>query len=302
MLPLANADLSGAHLEGANFHSAHLERANLMNAHLEGAKLISTHLEKAFLMDAHLERANLSSAHLEGAWLSDAYLEGASLYTTFLDAETNLHRIVLSNQEIGAVSLLDVHWGDANIGTVDWSSLSKLGDERSARQPKNYDGTSKSRAELLYGYECATRAYRQLAVTLRNQGLNEDAARFAYSSQGMKRKVIWHQRKFVQYLGSLFLNILAGYGYRWWRSFVTYLLVIVMFAIAYFITGRMVGPALSPLASIVFSMTSFHGRGFFPGGIGLDDSLTVIAAFEAFVGLLIEVTFIATLTQRLFGR
>jgi hypothetical protein len=49
-------------------------------------------------------------------------------------------------------------------------------------------------------------------------------------------------------------------------------------------------------------MTSFHGRGFFPGGIGLDDPLTVLAAIEAFVGLLIEVTFIATLTQRLFGK
>jgi len=47
---------------------------------------------------------------------------------------------------------------------------------------------------------------------------------------------------------------------------------------------------------------SFLGRGFFPGGIGLDDPLTVVAAFEAFIGLLIEVTFIATLTQRLFGK
>ena len=56
------------------------------------------------------------------------------------------------------------------------------------------------------------------------------------------------------------------------------------------------------LGSVVFSMTSFHGRGFFPGGITLDDPLTVLAAFEAFVGLLIEVTFIATLTQRLFGK
>jgi hypothetical protein len=31
-------------------------------------------------------------------------------------------------------------------------------------------------------------------------------------------------------------------------------------------------------------------------------SLTILAAFEALVGLLIEVTFIATLTRRLFGK
>ncbi len=50
-------------------------------------------------------------------------------------------------------------------------------------------------------------------------------------------------------------------------------------------------------------MTSFHGRGFFPGNnILLDDPLTVLAAFEALVGLIIKVTFIVTLTQRFFNR
>jgi hypothetical protein len=68
-------------------------------------------------------------------------------------------------------------------------------------------------------------------------------------------------------------------------------------------TGTFIlGPVLSPLSSIVFTMTSFHGRGFFPGGIGLNDPLTVFAALEAFMGLLIEVSFIATVTQRLFGK
>ena len=47
---------------------------------------------------------------------------------------------------------------------------------------------------------------------------------------------------------------------------------------------------------------SFHGQGFFPGGIALDDPLIILAAFGAFVGLLIEVTCIAALTQRLFGK
>lgn len=137
---------------------------------------------------------------------------------------------------------------------------------------------------------------------LRNQGLNEDAARFAYRAQMLQGTVFKLQKKFWQFLFSGFLDFLAGYGYRWWRSFRAYLNVILAFATTYFIIGRIVGPALSPLGALVFSVTSFHGRGFFPGGIGLDDPLTVLAAFEAFVGLLIEVTFIATLTQRLFGK
>ncbi len=51
----------------------------------------------------------------------------------------------------------------------------------------------------------------------------------------------------------------------------------------------------------MFSVTSFHGRGFFPGGLPLDDPVTVLAALEAVIGLLIEISFIATFTQRFFN-
>jgi hypothetical protein len=163
-------------------------------------------------------------------------------------------------------------------------------------------GHLKNTREQLEGYQRAVRANRQLASALQSEGLHEDAARFAYRAQLMQRKVLVQQQKFGHYLFSLFLDLLAGYGYKPWRSFVAYLIVILGFATGYFVIGRTVGPSLSPLGSFIFSMTSFHGRGFFPGGITLDDPLTVLAALEAFVGLLIEVTFIATLTQRLFGK
>jgi uncharacterized protein YjbI with pentapeptide repeats len=299
-LPLANSDLSGAHLEKANIYGAHLEGANLAYAHLEEVNLSGTHLENAVLVDAHLENANLQSAHLEGTKLMDAHLEGAHLASSYLDTETDLHNIRLFNQKMGGVVLADVRWGDVNLAVADWSVLSILGDERIAQQLRASDGTPESTlVELL---KRATRAYRQLAIVLRNQGLSEDGARFAYRAQLMRQVILREQRKHGQYLFSLFLDLLAGYGFKPWRSFVAYLIVIATFAAAYFIIGHTVGPVLSPLGSVVFSMTSFHGRGFFPGGIGLDDPLTVVAALEAFVGLLIEVTFIATLTQRLFGK
>src|SRR6266567_183206 len=249
------------------------------------------HLEGADLKHSHLEEADLSLVHLEGANLSYAHLEGANLMGAFFDGTTELASVVLCNK-FNAVSLIDVHWGDVNIAVVDWSSLSILGTERIAKETYLPN----------YRYYEPARAYRQLTVVLRNQGLNEQADHFAYRAQLMQRKVFWCERKIGRYLGSLFLDLLAGYGYRPWRSFVAYLVVITAFATAYFIIGHTVGPVLSPLGSFVFSMTSFHGRGFFPGGIELDDPLTVLAALEAFVGLLIEVTFIATLTQRLFSK
>jgi hypothetical protein len=205
--------------------------------------------------------------------------------------------------EFGAIALADVRWGNTNLAVVDWTQIAMLGYECIAIQEiDSDDGEIKVKGKRLNEYKTAARANRQLSVALRNQGLNEEAARFTYRAQLMQRKVFWYDRASAKWLGSLFLDLLSGYGNKPLRCFIAYLIVILSFATAYFIIGHKVGPVLSPLGSVVFSMTSFHGRGFFLGGITLDDRLTVVAAFEAFIGLLIEVTFIATLTQRLFGR
>lgn len=133
---------------------------------------------------------------------------------------------------------------------------------------------------------------------LRNQGLNEEAARFVYRAQIMQRVVFRRQRKIGRYFGSLIIDLLAGYGYKPWRSFPAYLIVIGIFALLYYHLGT----HLAWTEAIVISMTAFHGRGFFPDQFHPGDPQALVAAIEAFVGLLIEVTFISTLTQRLFGR
>ena len=100
-------------------------------------------------------------------------------------------------------------------------------------------------------YEGAVRAYRQLAVALQPQGLNEDAVGFAYRAQMLQRTVFRLQgiRKFGQYFFSLFLDLLAGYGYKPWRSFLAYLIVILGFATAYFLIGQTVGLSMSPISA-----------------------------------------------------
>jgi len=317
---LQNAVLNRANLVKATLSDAHLEKARLLYADIRMAKLDFSHLKKAYLFRANLDEADLSQAHLEkcnlvgthlknavllGAYLQNAvlqsaYLAGADIDDTNLE-NADLFNITLADKNGVGPRMADIHWGDTNLAIVDWSQVKTLRNEYPAkRTPDERESVKKSRN--LYRYEKSVRAYRQLAIALRNQGLNEDAARFAYRSQLMQRRVFQYQRKFGQYLFSLFLDLLSGYGYKPIRSFMAYLIVITAFATAYFIIGHTAGPVLSPLGSVVFSMTSFHGRGFFPGGIGLDDPLTVVAALEAFVGLLIEVTFIATLTQRLFGK
>lgn len=276
---LNEANLSRAHLEGAYLNNAYMEKANCSFAYLIAANLPDTHLDHAYLNRAHLEEADLSRAHLERCDLSGA----------FFDAITNLKDIHMSSEKLGIISLVDIIWGGANLSVVNWSSVKMLGNERKA-----------IKSNRLEDYQTAVRANRQLAVALQEQGLNEEAARFAYRAQKLQRVILRRQKKFISYLFSGFLDILAGYGYRPVRSLFWYFVIIIGFAIAYFVFGHL---SLFP-NSLVFSLTSFHGRGFFPGlgnEASLHNPLVVLAAVEAVIGLFIEISFIATFTKRYYG-
>ena len=287
-------------LEQRIMAEVHLEKASLRCAHLEVACLTRAHLEEADLGWAHLEGADLYRAHLEEATLFKAHLGGASLRRAYLNNATNLSNIHFEDEGFGITQTADIHWSDVNLAVVNWKQLKVLGEESLAKQPTSWAGQVKKKEEWLEGYRTVVRANRQLAVVLQAQGLNEDAARFAYRAQLCQRIVLRREKQFGQYLFSGFLDILAGYGYRPGRSVIWYLIMIFGFALAYATFGHL---PFFPDA-FVFSLTSFHGRGFFPG-LGNENSLhnplVVTAAFEAVVGLLIEISFIATFTQRFFG-
>jgi uncharacterized protein YjbI with pentapeptide repeats len=309
-LPLASlvaglnrSDIIEASSEERHMATVHLEGANLSYAHLEGADLTMARLEGADLFKAHLEDTDVYKEHLEGASLKRAFLGGASLRCAFLDVGTDFDEVKLVDERLGCVWLADIHWGGANYSRAGWAEIKELGDEIEVSRPTRWDGKEKNEHEMLDFYHWAVRANRQVTAALQTQGLNEEAAHFSYRAQVLQRKVAWRQKKLGQYLLLASLGLLAGYGYKLWRSFVTYVLVIGLFALAYFLLGPKAGVSLSPLEAAVFSMTSFHGRGFFPGGdIRLSNPIVVLAALEAFVGLITEVTFIATLSQRLFRK
>ena len=198
--------------------------------------------------------------------------------------------------------MADVQWDGTNLAVVDWSQIDILGEEYEAHQKKRLYGDMKDQDERLNEYQIAVRANRQLAVALQIQGLNEEAARFAYRSQRLKRIVLGRQHKFGSYLFYGFLDLIAGYGYRPGRSVFWYLVIIGGFALAYHVLGHL---SLWPPDAFVYSLTSFHGRGFFPGlenKPSLHNPLVMLAALEAVIGLFIEISFIATFTQRFFGK
>jgi hypothetical protein len=120
----------------------------------------------------------LYRAHLERTFLYKAHLEGAKLGTAERKI-TPLAALVGTHQQRIGPWFADIQWGNVNLAVVQWSQVEMLGDGYKARQGWR-GGQRKSNLTRLEEYEAAMRANRQLAVALRSQGLDEEAAHFAY--------------------------------------------------------------------------------------------------------------------------
>jgi hypothetical protein len=246
-------------------------------------------------------------------------LEGADLTGATFDKTSRLDRA-----ELTGTSLDQVTFDNMNLTVVDWSLVPMLGDEVTARSATftrdatigtgvmraaefranvvREKGDKKERFERRDEFSAAVRANRVLAVTLRSQGLNEDADRYGYRAYVLQRQVLIRQGHWLRYLGALFLDTISGHGYRPGRSLLTYLAIIASFAAGYYLLGGGAPLHLTPQEAVFTSIISFHGRGFFPTSFNLANPITPLVAAEAICGLLIEITFIATFTNRFFAR
>lgn len=308
---LEKADLRGAHLEEAHLREAHLEGSGLREAHLGGADLREAHLEGADLREAHLEGANLREAHLERALLIAAHLEGTDLSHAWL-AGLDLTGATLADATGVGPALVDVRWAEANLSVVGWSPVRLLGDENQARQSIAADGQSIASAQRRSDYQDAHRANHQLAMILQSQGLVEDATRFAYRAKCLKQTVLWYDlllaqtiKERLQVSGSLLFSwalfLLAGYGYRLRRCVFSYVGIVLTFMLLYW----HLDPAQFPWwAALGESINVFHGSGAAPSVAQLAHPVrfTLLTVIEALTGLVIEIVFVATVIQRLFGK
>jgi uncharacterized protein YjbI with pentapeptide repeats len=295
---LRHAQLNHVTIEGASLSGADMRDAEVRSAKLHGSILALVNLAGASLSYADLSSSSLSHADLRGTDLEGANLRGASLRGVRMNEETVLTGVALDER----TRVVDVVWDGAPLTRVTWEHMSKLGDEIAPGQLIKPDGKPKSKSERTGEYEEAVRANRQLATALQGQGLNEHADRFAYRAQVCQLRLLRLQRNYLRYLGSLFLGLISGYGYRPLRSFATYLLVVTLFGLAYWALGVQTGHLLTWNEAGVVSLTAFHGRGFFATAFQPGDPQAALAALEAVIGLLIEITFIATFTQRFFAR
>jgi hypothetical protein len=219
------------------------------------------------------------------------------------DVNTQLNAPLLDAQ----IRVADVVWNSVPLTRVNWEQVPSLGDEAQAHQSTN-GSEKKDRATRLGDYQAAERAYRQLAIALRGQGITDPADRFGFRAQIMQRKALWWQirsgklSKLGSWLFSWFLFALTGYGYRLWRIIVTYAFLILAFAGGYWAIDRQARQPLNFGQALIVSITAFHGRVFSYNPFTLSDPQIVVTAIEAICGLVIEGLFVAMLVQRFFSR
>jgi uncharacterized protein YjbI with pentapeptide repeats len=330
---LCSASLWAVNLQGASLYAADLQDAILHLADLRDTDLRSAHLDRADLSEVRLQDANLTEATLRGTSLYEAQLEGAVLSKADL-FETDLRRTTfdsvsrLNGAHLDQAKIDQSSFIETNLAVIDWPELKRLGDETLAHQRRlrllHYDlsgrrqfktGRRKPSRVHMEEYRTAARAYRSLSVALRNQGLARTANRFHYRAEVMSRRSSYFEGitaltslrfflvpyLFGAWLISLTLSIVAGYGvYHVWRLFLTYLAVIATFAGLYYVFGQQDHPATTVINAVVLSLTSFHGRGLQPP-VQLTDTISIYAAIEAVLGLVVEALFIGSLTRRITG-
>jgi hypothetical protein len=216
------SEAAAVHLEGAELSRTDFRNALLGNGHFEGSDLF----------EANVSDAMLYRAHLTGVDARRACFGGANLRLASLDSATELADASLGPENRNGEALVDVRWGRANLTNIEWSSVRRFGDETSAGIPRRKSESSPTETQTAE-YEGAARAYRQVAPTLRAQGVVDLADCFSLRAQHCQRRVLWRRRNYARYLGSFPLNLISGYGYRSLRSVATYAIAILSFAALY---------------------------------------------------------------------
>jgi uncharacterized protein YjbI with pentapeptide repeats len=298
---LEGANLTGACLKAAYLTGADLGKANLHRVQLERAILFGTQLNDAYLVGADLEGANLTGAHLEGADLRRARLGRAILSGTLNGID--LSGAIMADENGTGPRLAAVAWGSVDLSVVDWSQVKQLDDEYVAyrREERADDALTESQA-----FKRAIRAYRQLAVSLRSQGHDEEASGFAYRAYVLHRETLRRQvagkqggslgsrsLQLGRYLFASLLDLTTGYGYKPWRSMIAYSLIVAVFALAYSGFNHI---SFLPDA-VALSVSGFHGRSPFPSQSG-PSSFMVLLAIQSMIGLLVEICYIVVYTKR----
>jgi hypothetical protein len=313
----SEADLSGWNLEGLklsnNENKANLKNVNFSRANLQNINFASANLEKAYFGGTNLKNAILRGSVLKGAYLRGAILEDATLYKSCLQSAdmtgANLHNTKLWSSNLkGAklqrADLRNARFNDKTIlNDVDWyqcqidNSTLKLADnqlDKKVIQEKNND------------YSKAKEVYRNLKNYFRQEGIYNISGEYYYREKLMETKYNWKEKKYLQWIGNMFLNLITGYGERplniliWWISiifgcaFIYYFFSGIYNSIANNITSY--NPNF--LETLYFSINTFMTLSF-GDLVPKSGFFQIFSSFEALLGAIFMALFIFVFARKM---
>ncbi len=254
------ADLSSADLWGAKLGEIEAERCVFRGARLDEASLAGADLTAADLGGAALRRADLSGARLRGANLRDAVLDGANL------SGADLSGAVLPHVSLTSCDLRHVCFAGA------WLERTRM----SARQLGGAVGE-----ETAGAFDSAIESYIVLEQNFRSLGSAADASwafrrrrRMGKRLHGQLARSAWARRDWraafrpgLGWLSDWAAEWLCDYGESVGRVARAFLLVLIGFAVLYWVTGCLVlrdtavagphgGRDFAPVDYLLFSLDS----------------------------------------------
>lgn len=282
-----------------------LERLAAKGLNLEGFQLADTNLEGcrlpgAQLIQANLQGANLFKTHLHGAHLFGANLRGTSLFKATL-VEANLRTADLSD-----ANLLGTNLKGAKLEGVEWGPKYILWNERQAQRAKRNGDHVEARKFL---HEAAE-IYLALLNNFRETGNVEEASSAFYRLMVVKRKLL--PRSSLSRPASLFIDALCGYGERPMRVVMSWLILILLGALAFSLFGVVggdgtvtrLGPGLTLMENIdafvsciYFSVITMTTTGY--GDYTPTYYARPFAAAEAFAGAFLMAVFVLVFAKKL---
>jgi uncharacterized protein YjbI with pentapeptide repeats len=294
-------DLSGYNLKKIILRDSRLEKVNLTKANLSQTNLSGCHLFDSKLQNAELVGADLSNCELthcdfRGADLAKAAMINSRLWNADLTG-ANLGEADLSGSDLWNARLLN-----ANLWRTLFVNAKSLTKNNFSAGSSFFDNPRINESGALSAEE----SYRDLKQYFIVNGRYNDASWASFKEKSMERKIL-KKKKDPNYLPSLLMSVLCGYGEKPYRIVLSAILTILLFSFLYFIfntveSSTISASQLSWADYIYYSTITFTTVGygdFIPKPNGF---FRLLAAFEAFTGVFLTGLFIFTLARKYSAR
>jgi uncharacterized protein YjbI with pentapeptide repeats len=292
----AKANLKKVVLRDVHIEKADFEETNLAMADLSGSHLFDARMRGAELIGVNLSNCDLTHCDLGGSDLTRAKLSGARLWNATL-TNANLTESDLSFADFWNAKLFNVKLWHACFGGA--KSLTKSNFSLSV---KPFDTAKIDET----GGLSAEESYRDLKQYFMSCGRYNDASWASFREKTMER-IVMKKKRDLNYLPSLFMSLICGYGEKLYRIVLAALSTILIFAFLYHHFDTMESSVVKdyvPVWSdyIYYSTITFTTVGygdFIPKCNGV---FRLLSALEAFMGVFLSGLFIFTLARKYSAR